>query len=108
MARRTPNRAALSSQTPSSSSASSIDAQGEEILLIDEALTPDSSRFWPQDEYEPGRGQPSFDKQFVRDYLDEIAWDRQPPVPDLPAEVVEKTRDKYLEAYRLLSGRPLS
>jgi len=78
-----------------------------EILLIDEVLTPDSSRFWPRDAYEPGRGQASFDKQFVRDYLDEISWNRQPPVPDLPATVVDRTREKYLEAFRLLSGQEL-
>ena len=78
-----------------------------EILLIDEVLTPDSSRFWPRDAYEPGRGQASFDKQFVRDYLDEISWNRQPPVPDLPATVVDRTREKYLEAFRLLSGQEI-
>ena len=78
-----------------------------QILLIDEVLTPDSSRFWPIDAYEPGRGQASFDKQFVRDYLDEISWNRQPPVPELPATVVDSTREKYLEAFRLLSGREL-
>lgn len=80
----------------------------EEIVLIDEVLTPDSSRFWPQADYAPGRGQASFDKQFVRDYLDTVAWNRQPPVPDLPAEVVEKTREKYLEAYRSLTSRELA
>ena len=80
---------------------------GPEILLIDEALTPDSSRFWPKEIYTPGRGQASFDKQFVRDYLDDINWNRQPPVPELPAEIVEKTREKYLEAFRVLSGREL-
>ena len=80
---------------------------GDEIVLIDEALTPDSSRFWPQDSYAPGRGQASFDKQYVRDYLDEINWDRQPPAPELPAAVVERTADKYREAYRLLTGSVL-
>ena len=80
---------------------------GDEIVLIDEALTPDSSRFWPQDSYAPGRGQASFDKQYVRDYLDEIEWDRQPPAPELPEAVVEGTRDKYREAYRLLTGSEL-
>ena len=80
----------------------------EEIVLIDEVLTPDSSRFWPQADYAPGRGQISFDKQFVRDYLDAVAWNRQPPVPDLPAEVVGKTREKYLEAYRSLTSRELA
>ena len=78
-----------------------------DVVLIDEVLTPDSSRFWPMDRYEPGHGQPSFDKQFVRDYLEEIRWDKQPPVPSLPDDVVRRTRDKYVEAYRLLSGREL-
>ncbi len=80
---------------------------GGEIVLIDEVLTPDSSRFWPKDQYAPGRGQPSFDKQYVRDYLEEIAWNKQPPVPSLPEEVVRRTREKYVEAFRLLSGRDL-
>ena len=79
----------------------------DEIVLIDEALTPDSSRFWPLESYAPGRGQASFDKQYVRDYLDEIDWDRRPPAPELPAAVVERTRDKYREAYRLLTGSVL-
>jgi len=78
-----------------------------EIVLIDEVLTPDSSRFWPKDKYAPGRAQPSYDKQFVRDYLEEIKWDKQPPVPSLPDDVIARTRDKYLEAYRLLAGREL-
>ena len=78
-----------------------------DVVLIDEVLTPDSSRFWPRALYEPGHGQPSFDKQFVRDYLEEIRWNKQPPVPSLPDEVVRRTRDKYVEAYRLLSGREL-
>lgn len=77
------------------------------IVLIDEALTPDSSRFWPTDLYHPGGAQPSFDKQYVRDYLDNIRWNRQPPVPDLPDEVVARTREKYLEAFRRLTGREL-
>ena len=77
------------------------------VMLIDEALTPDSSRFWPKDEYTPGQGQTSFDKQYVRDYLDEIKWNRQPPVPGLPPDVVDRTRQKYLEAYRLLAGSEL-
>jgi phosphoribosylaminoimidazole-succinocarboxamide synthase len=78
-----------------------------ELLLIDEALTPDSSRFWPKAEYRPGGPQPSYDKQFVRDYLEAIRWNKQPPVPSLPADVVERTRAKYLEAFQLLSGRTL-
>jgi len=80
---------------------------GGQPILIDEVLTPDSSRFWPEAEYEPGHGQPSFDKQFVRDYLEEIRWNKQPPVPSLPDDVVRKTREKYVEAYRLISGREL-
>jgi phosphoribosylaminoimidazole-succinocarboxamide synthase len=82
-----------------------VDGDPQRILLIDEILTPDSSRFWPIDQYEPGHGQPSFDKQFVRDYLEQIKWNKQPPVPSLPDEVVERTRDKYLEAFRRLTGR---
>jgi phosphoribosylaminoimidazole-succinocarboxamide synthase len=80
----------------------------DRLILIDEALTPDSSRFWPQDAYRPGGPQPSFDKQFVRDYLEAIRWNKQPPVPSLPADVVERTRAKYLEAYRRLTGRELA
>ncbi|TAK18870.1 MAG: phosphoribosylaminoimidazolesuccinocarboxamide synthase [Acidobacteria bacterium] len=79
-----------------------------EVVLIDEVLTPDSSRFWPKDKYAPGRAQPSYDKQFVRDYLEEIKWNKQPPVPSLPAEVISRTRDKYIEAFRVLSGRELA
>jgi phosphoribosylaminoimidazole-succinocarboxamide synthase len=78
-----------------------------EIVLIDEVLTPDSSRFWPGDQYRPGQSQPSFDKQYVRDYLEAIAWNKQPPVPSLPDEVVQQTRAKYVEAFRVLSGRDL-
>jgi len=77
------------------------------VLLIDEVLTPDSSRFWPAASYEPGHGQPSFDKQFVRDYLESIRWNKQPPVPSLPDDVVARTRAKYLEAYRRLTGHNL-
>ncbi len=80
----------------------------EDVLLIDEVLTPDSSRFWPQDQYRPGGSQPSFDKQYVRDYLEQIRWNKQPPVPSLPDEVVARTREKYLEALRRLSGRELA
>jgi len=78
-----------------------------DVVLIDEVLTPDSSRFWPAARYAPGHGQPSFDKQFVRDYLEEIRWNKQPPVPSLPDEVVARTREKYVDAFRLLSGREL-
>jgi phosphoribosylaminoimidazole-succinocarboxamide synthase len=85
-----------------------LDAKGSnEIVLIDEVLTPDSSRFWPSDQYEPGHGQPSFDKQYVRDYLEQINWNKQPPVPSLPEDVVLRTRAKYVEAFRLLTGREL-
>ena len=79
-----------------------------DVLLIDEVMTPDSSRYWPKDQYNPGRPQPSFDKQFVRDYLEQIRWNKQPPVPSLPDEVVAKTREKYIEAFRRLSGRELN
>jgi phosphoribosylaminoimidazole-succinocarboxamide synthase len=79
----------------------------KELVLIDEVLTPDSSRFWPAASYEPGHGQPSFDKQFVRDYLERIGWNKQPPVPSLPDDVVMKTRDKYVDAYRQLTGKEL-
>jgi phosphoribosylaminoimidazole-succinocarboxamide synthase len=79
----------------------------DRIILIDEVLTPDSSRFWPQASYTPGGPQPSFDKQFVRDYLESIKWNKQPPVPSLPADVIEKTREKYVEAFRRLTGREL-
>ena len=78
-----------------------------QLILIDEVLTPDSSRFWPADEYEAGRGQPSFDKQFLRDYLERIHWNKQPPAPALPDYVVQKTQEKYLEAYLRLTGRHL-
>jgi phosphoribosylaminoimidazole-succinocarboxamide synthase len=80
---------------------------GDTLVLADEVLTPDSSRFWPADSYEPGKPQPSFDKQYVRDYLESLAWDKQPPAPELPPDVVEKTAEKYHEAYRRLTGKPL-
>ena len=93
---------------PASADASSANLIGnEEIVLIDEVLTPDSSRFWPRESYTPGHGVPSFDKQFVRDYLEDIKWNKQPPVPSLPEPVIQKTREKYIEAFRLLSGREL-
>jgi phosphoribosylaminoimidazole-succinocarboxamide synthase len=77
------------------------------LVLADEVLTPDSSRFWPADRYQPGRSQESFDKQFVRDYLEKIRWNKQPPAPALPADVVQETSEKYVEAYRRLTGREL-
>ena len=80
---------------------------GGELLLIDEVLTPDSSRFWPAADYQPGNGQPSFDKQFVRDYLETLDWDKTPPAPALPADVVARTQAKYLEAYERLTGKKL-
>jgi phosphoribosylaminoimidazole-succinocarboxamide synthase len=76
----------------------------DELILIDEVLTPDSSRFWPQDAYAPGRGQPSFDKQYVRDWLTQTGWDKNSPPPQLPAEVIAKTRAKYIEAFERLTG----
>jgi len=78
-----------------------------ELLLIDEVLTPDSSRFWPADKFQPGQAQPSFDKQFVRDYLETLAWDKSPPAPSLPPLIVSRTQAKYLEAYERLTGRNL-
>ena len=78
------------------------------IILVDEALTPDSSRFWPESSYEPGRSQQSFDKQYVRDYLETLDWNKQPPGPHLPEDVIERTSEKYLEAYRLLTGKELN
>ena len=79
-----------------------------DVILIDEALTPDSSRFWPLDEYKPGSSQPSFDKQYVRDWLDSVGWDHTPPPPDLPDEVVEDTRRRYVDAYERITGRSFS
>jgi len=81
--------------------------EDESVMLIDEVMTPDSSRYWPKDEYRPGGPQPSFDKQYVRDYLEQIKWNKQPPVPSLPDDVVMRTQEKYLEAFRRLAGRPL-
>ena len=80
---------------------------GAGIVLADEVLTPDSSRFWPADRYQPGRSQESYDKQYVRDYLEKIRWNKQPPAPALPADVAQETSEKYLEAYRRLTGREL-
>ena len=77
------------------------------VILADEALTPDSSRYWPLDSYAPGGPQKSFDKQYVRDYLEEIRWNKKSPAPALPEDVIARTREKYFEAYRLLTGSPL-
>ena len=81
-----------------------IDGQ---LILIDEVFTPDSSRFWPKNEYKPGSSPPSFDKQYVRDYLSDVGWNKEPPAPELPTEVISQTSEKYLEAYRLIVGREL-
>lgn len=105
----------LAPASPSRRSAAGAEADGssanvigdDEIVLIDEVLTPDSSRFWPRDQYQPGGAVPSFDKQYVRDYLEEIRWNKQPPVPSLPEAVVLRTRDKYVEAFRRLTDREL-
>ncbi len=78
------------------------------MLLIDEVLTPDSSRFWPADQYQPGASQPSFDKQFVRDYLETLDWNKTPPAPMLPPDIVARTQAKYLEAYERLTGQELA
>ena len=83
-----------------------LDEDGN-LVLGDEVCTPDSSRFWPADQYEPGKGQPSFDKQYVRDWADDAGWDHSPPAPELPPDVVEQTRAKYVEAYERISGRSL-
>jgi phosphoribosylaminoimidazole-succinocarboxamide synthase len=80
---------------------------GDKIILIDEILTPDSSRFWPENDYEPGRPQKSYDKQFVRDYLETLDWDKTPPGPELPEDIIEKTREKYLQAYQIITGKEL-
>jgi phosphoribosylaminoimidazole-succinocarboxamide synthase len=81
---------------------------GDQLILIDEVMTPDSSRFWPADAYQPGQGQPSFDKQFVRDWLETTGWDKNSPPPALPADVVAKTREKYVEAFERLTGGKLA
>ncbi|MGC2422265.1 MAG: phosphoribosylaminoimidazolesuccinocarboxamide synthase [Candidatus Acidiferrales bacterium] len=80
---------------------------GSDLIWIDEALTPDSSRFWPRAQYSPGSAQPSFDKQYVRDYLEQVGWNKQPPAPPLPPDVVEATRDKYRESYQRITGHAL-
>jgi len=84
-----------------------LDADGE-LTIGDEVCTPDSSRFWPADSYQPGRGQPSFDKQYVRDWASGTGWDRTPPAPPIPDDVVEQTRQKYIEAYERITGEPFS
>jgi phosphoribosylaminoimidazole-succinocarboxamide synthase len=84
-----------------------LDADGE-LTIGDEMCTPDSSRFWPADQYEPGRGQPSFDKQYVRDWASSTGWDRNPPAPPIPDDVVTRTREKYVEAYERITGEPFS
>ena len=89
------------------SEAESASGGDDEVILIDECLTPDSSRFWPADKYKSGGPQPSFDKQYVRDYLEDIAWNKAPPAPELPPEVVERTAEKYREAFQRLTGREL-
>ncbi|MCK5451645.1 MAG: phosphoribosylaminoimidazolesuccinocarboxamide synthase [Candidatus Omnitrophica bacterium] len=81
---------------------------GDKVILMDEVLTPDSSRFWPKDDYESGRAQKSFDKQFVRDYLESLDWDKTPPGPELPEGIVNKTREKYLQAYKTITGKDLN
>src|SRR5207302_3767946 len=78
---------------------------GGRVILVDEVLTPDSSRFWPADQYAPGRDQPSFDKQYVRNYLQSLPWDKTPPAPPLPEDVIGGTRQRYLEAYERITGR---
>ena len=79
-----------------------------QVILVDEVLTPDSSRFWPLDSYEPGRGQQSFDKQYLRDYLETVDWGKRPPPPKIPEAVIARTGEKYLEAYRLLTGKSIA
>lgn len=81
--------------------------QDDKLIVADEMLTPDSSRFWPGDSYEPGKSQPSFDKQFVRDYLESLHWSKEPPVPELPENIIQETRKKYLDIFRILTGREL-
>ena len=81
--------------------------KNQELVLVDEVLTPDSSRFWPADSYQPGRSQPSFDKQFVRDYLETLAWDKKPPAPPIPPDVAAATTGRYLDAFKLLTGKEL-
>jgi phosphoribosylaminoimidazole-succinocarboxamide synthase len=100
-------KAGLARRSASGSESAKAGLVDGDVMLIDEVLTPDSSRFWPAAQYESGHGQPSYDKQFVRDYLEDIRWNKQPPVPSLPDDVVRRTREKYLEAFRLLSGREL-
>jgi phosphoribosylaminoimidazole-succinocarboxamide synthase len=81
---------------------------GDQVLLVDEVLTPDSSRFWPADAWQPGSNPPSFDKQYLRDYLETTGWNKQPPPPPIPAGIIEQTRRRYLDAYRSLTGEELA
>ena len=99
---------ARSDASPSRRSGTAAEADNPQVILIDEVLTPDSSRIWPADQYAPGGPQPSFDKQFVREYLERIRWNKQPPVPSLPDDVVARTREKYLDAFRRLTGQDLA
>jgi phosphoribosylaminoimidazole-succinocarboxamide synthase len=98
-------RGGVSPPVPARGQESGVRSQKSEVILIDEVLTPDSSRFWPADQYQPGRGQPSFDKQFVRDWLETTGWDKNSPPPMLPDDVVANTRAKYVEAYERLTGQ---
>jgi phosphoribosylaminoimidazole-succinocarboxamide synthase len=108
LARRSVGQPNSSRRSAAGAKADEFPAEAEaDLILIDEILTPDSSRFWPKADYRPGRSQPSFDKQFVRDYLEQIGWNKQPPVPSLPDEVVSRTRDKYIEAFRRITGAEL-
>jgi phosphoribosylaminoimidazole-succinocarboxamide synthase len=100
-------RPRLKQQNLDENDSSEQDFRGGNILLIDEVLTPDSSRFWSVETYAPGKSQASFDKQFVRDYLETLDWNKQPPAPELPPEIVEATTARYLDAYRILTGKDL-
>jgi phosphoribosylaminoimidazole-succinocarboxamide synthase len=80
---------------------------GDQLILIDEILTPDSSRFWPKNKYKPGGPQPSFDKQFVRDYLETLDWDKTPPGPELPGEITKRTSEKYIQALAMITGETI-
>ena len=107
-ARKIAKDGASSHASPALTSMRMFGGVDEDLLLIDECLTPDSSRFWPKDEYTVGQSPPSFDKQFVRDYLETLDWDKTPPAPRLPKEVIEKSSAKYVEAFRRLTGSELA